>query len=78
MNYFSQKEIRNYAEFLYGLSGNELASLAFIVGLLLSQNINSKQINSLGNFFEAVGQTMLVIGSQEQLLDNNKSNYNSK
>lgn len=78
MNYFSQKEIRNYAEFLYGLSGSELASLSFLVGLLLSQNINSKQINSLGNFFEAVGQTMLVIGSQEQLLENNKSNYNSK
>ena len=51
MNYFSQKEIRNYAEFLYGLSGSELASLAFLVGLLLSQNINSNQINSLGNFF---------------------------
>ena len=47
MDYFSQKEIRNYAEFLYGLSGNELASLAFLVGLLLSQNINSNQINSL-------------------------------
>ena len=40
--------------------------------------INSNQVNSLGNFFEAVGQTMLVIGSQEQLLENNKSNYNSK
>ena len=77
MNY-SRDEIKNYASFLNNLSGNELASLAFLVGLLISQNINSNQINSLGNFFEAVGQTMLVIGSQKQLLENNKSNYNSK
>lgn len=72
-----QKDIQNYASFLYSLSGNDLALLASAVGLLLSQNINSNQINSLGNFFEGVGQIMLVIGAQQQLRENN-NNYNSK
>lgn len=78
MNQFSQEEIKNYASFLYGLTGNELAVLASTVGLLLSQGINSNQINSLGNFLEGVGQIMLIIGSQEQLRENNNQNYNSK
>lgn len=73
-----QKDIQNYASFLYSLSGNDLALLASAVGLLLSQNINSNQINSLGNFFEGVGQIMLVIGAQQQLRENNNNNYNSK
>lgn len=62
-----QEEIRNYADFLYGLSGNEMGFLASAIGLLLSQNLNPYQVNSLGNFLEAIGQLMLSIGSQEQL-----------
>lgn len=78
MNKFSQEEIKNYASFLYGLTGNELALLASAAGFLLSQGINSNQINSLGNFLEGVGQIMLIIGAQEQLRKNNDQNYNAK
>ena len=51
MNKKDRDFIRNYADFLYGLSGNELAILSAIIGYALSQNINAEQMNSLGNFF---------------------------
>lgn len=71
-----REEIRNYADFLYGLSGNELGFLASAIGLLLSQNLDLYQLNSLGNFLEAVGQLMLSIGAQEQL--RRAKDYHSK
>jgi len=76
MNY-SYNDIRTYADFLYKLSGKELALLASASGFLLSQNLNANQINSIGNFLEAVGQIMLCIGAQEQLR-NSPNQYNSK
>lgn len=72
MNKKDRDFIRNYADFLYGLSGNELAILSAIIGYALSQNINAEQMNSLGNFFEAIGQIMLCNGAQEQLKGNRR------
>ena len=61
MNNKDRDFIRNYADFLYGLSGNELAILSAIIGYTLSQN-----------FFEAIGQIMLCNGAQEQLKNRRK------
>ena len=73
---YSYDDIRTYADFLYKLSGKELALIASASGFLLSQNLTPSQLNSIGNFLEAVGQIMLCIGAQEQLKSPN--NYNSK
>lgn len=72
MNENDRNFIKNYADFLYGLSGNELALLSAVIGYVLSQNINAEQMNSLGNFFEAIGQIMLCNGAQEQLREREK------
>lgn len=77
MNNYDKETIKNWANFLYKLNGNELTLLATAIGLILSQDLNGTQINVIGNFFEGVGQTMLIIGAQEQL-NNSGSYYNAK
>jgi hypothetical protein len=64
--------IKNYASFLSKLSGNELSIIAFISGYALAQGLTPEEQNSIGNLFEAVGQTLLCIGSQGQYLDSLK------
>ena len=77
MNY-SRDEIKNYASFLNNLSGNELAFIATLSGYFLSQELTIDQLNSIGNFFETVGQIILCIGAQEENRKNSKnSNSNS-
>ena len=47
---YSYDDIRTYADFLYKLSGKELALIASASGFLLSQNLTPSQLNSIGNF----------------------------
>lgn len=77
MNNYDKEAIRNWADFLYKLNGNELTLLATAIGLVLSHGLDGSQINVIGNFFEGVGQTMLIIGAQEQL-NNSNIYYNAK
>lgn len=46
---------------LFSLSINELLALNILLTLLLSDGLNSNQLNILGNFFEALGQNILII-----------------
>lgn len=68
----NNNDVKNYANFLSKLSGNELAIIASISGYFLAQGLTPEEQNSIGNFFEAVGQILLCIGSQNQYLDSIK------
>ena len=68
----NNKDIRNFADFLYHLSPNELAIIASLAGLYLSQGLTGNQQNALGNFIEAIGQIIQCIGAQQQNLENKK------
>ncbi|MFZ5969883.1 MAG: hypothetical protein ACOYVK_22205 [Bacillota bacterium] len=59
---------------LFNLSASQFALLASILGIGVANNLNSNQQNSLGNFFESLGQTILTVNAQEQLLQQNQSN----
>lgn len=62
----------------FNIPPEQFSLLAYIVGTLLSQNLNANEQNSLGNFVEAVGQAILTIAAQEQLQqsqDNNQQIY---
>ena len=48
----------------------ELVLIAAAVGIAMSKNLTINQINSLGNFFEMLGQNMLTIAAQRQLVQN--------
>ena len=64
----NQEYIKAYASFLSKLSGNELALIATLSGYIIAKGLSPEEQNSIGNFFEAVGQILLCIGSQEQYL----------
>lgn len=66
----NNQEIKQFANFLNRLSGNELALIGMVSGYVISQGLTSDQLGALGNFFELVGQVMLTIGAQEQNLEN--------
>lgn len=48
----------------------ELVLIATAVSIGMSKNLTSNQINSLGNFFEMVGQNLLTIAAQRVLYEN--------
>lgn len=48
----------------------ELVLIAAAMGIGISKNLTSNQINSLGNFFEMLGQNMLTIAAQRVLYEN--------
>ncbi len=59
---------------------NQLALLSTILGIIISNNLNSNQQNAFGNFLEAIGQIILTINAQSQNISyinssSNNSNY---
>lgn len=76
MNDFVNNDYKSLADFLFSFSGNEFAIIAAITGYIISQNLAIDEVNSLGNFFELIGQMMLSIASQNQVLHNQQTNMN--
>lgn len=60
-----------FVDLLLSLNSYELSILAFSIALLLAPTITVNQQNSLGNFFELVGQALLTINAQEVNLQPN-------
>lgn len=63
------------------ISARAFTTSAFIVALLLCDDLTPAEQNALGGWFMLVGQTMSTNSAQQQLLNNrnNTSNtYNSK
>lgn len=61
-------------ELLMTLNPYEFSTLAFLLGIVLSEGLNYNQLNSLGNFYELIGQTILTIQGQVQLDNSTPSN----
>ena len=53
-----------FIDLLLSLNEYELSILSFAIGVLLASTITINQQNSLGNFFELIGQTLLTINAQ--------------
>lgn len=67
--------ITNSGGCFFSLGANEFTALATILGFIIANRLNLNQQNSLGNFIELVGQTILTISAQSSTLqsDNNSS-----
>lgn len=70
-------------DFIRDISAPVYTTSAFVVGLLLSDDLNPAEQNSLGSWFMLVGQTLCTNSSQQQLLNNrnnqnNATNFSSK
>jgi len=60
-------------KYFFLLPPKQLALLSTLVGILLIDNLDVNQQNSLGNFIVNVGQAILVSAAQSQVLQNNTS-----
>lgn len=60
----------------FDLPPTQFTVLSSLLGLLLAQNLDLNQQNSLGNFIESLGQTILAFAAQGQLLQSNNQNGN--
>lgn len=78
MNQFINNDYKSIADFLFSFTGNEFAIMSSVIAFIISQNLDIDEVNSLGNFFEAVGQFMLCKAAQDQVIANkNNQNNNS-
>ena len=74
MNQFVNNDYKSLSDYLFSFTGNEFAIVSSIIGFVISQNLTIDQVNSLGNFFEAIGQFMLTKAAQDQVVANRKQN----
>ena len=70
MNQFINNDYKSLADFLFSFTGNEFAIISSIIGFVISQNLDIDEVNSLGNFFENIGQFMLAKAAQDQVIYN--------
>ena len=59
---------------------NVFAFTAAIIGAIVSDEFNAQELNSIGNWFELLGQYFLTYAAQKQLITSrtNNSNNNSQ
>lgn len=62
--------IINLNKLLLTLNPFEFTVLSTILGFIFSNGLNDLEVQSIGNFFESIGQTMITIGTQQQNLAN--------
>jgi len=62
--------IINLNKLLLTLNPFEFTALSTILGFIFSNGLNDLEVQSIGNFFESIGQTMITIGTQQQNLAN--------
>lgn len=60
--------------FLSNINANEFTTTAFIVGILLCENLNANEQNAIGNWFELLGQVLETNSAQEQVIQSSSAN----
>jgi len=55
----------------FSLSPKQFSLLSSLLGILLIDNLDASQQNSIGNFIVGIGQTILIAAAQQQLLESN-------
>ncbi len=58
------------------LNPMELTALAIVIGYLFTEGLDAYQVQSIGNFFELIGQTIITYGTQMENI--NEDNNNNK
>lgn len=64
----SYKNDNALVSFILSLPPQQFALFSSVIGLILTENLNLDQQNSLGNFIVGLGQTILVAAAQGQYL----------
>lgn len=53
-------------DFLNNISGAELVALSSVLAILISQELDTDEINILGSFLSSLGDNLTTIGATEQ------------
>ena len=77
MNRFINNDYDSLADYLFSFTGNEFSIISSIIGFVISQNLTIDQANSLGNFFDLLGQFMITKAAQDQVLQSKQNNRNN-
>lgn len=77
MNRFINNDYDSLADYLFSFTGNEFSIISSIIAFVISQNLTIDQANSLGNFFELVGQFMITKAAQDQVIQSKQNNRNN-
>jgi len=77
INRFINNDYDSLADYLFSFTGNEFSIISSIIAFVISQNLTIDQANSLGNFFELVGQFMITKAAQDQVIQSKQNNRNN-
>lgn len=58
-------DFSEFADWLFSLSGTDFVIIGTIAALLISNRLTLNQQNSIGNFFDLVGEAILTFNAQE-------------
>ncbi len=62
--------ICEFREIFFSIPPKQYALLSFLIGILLADELDIDEQNSLGSFLQSVGQTISMIATQRSLLEN--------
>lgn len=65
---FVSQDYASLADWLFSLNAYEFSLIATAIGFAISPSLTVNQQNSLGNFFELIGQVILTINAQNTTL----------
>lgn len=63
--------------FLKNIPPNIFTTSAFAIGLILTDDLNANELNSIGNWFMLIGQVLETNAAQLQVINSN-NNLNNK
>ena len=69
-------DYREFSSFLSTLSGCELVALAGLLSVAISSNLSNDEIDTLGNFFSALGSNLSTIATANGFKKNGNINNN--
>ena len=62
--------MREIYDLIFSLPPKHFTIIAFLIGILLVDDLNAAEQNALGGFFELVGQVLITDAAQSQLIQN--------
>lgn len=73
-NNFINQDYKTFSNWLFSLNAYEFTAIATLAGFIISPTLTINEQNSLGNFFELLGQVILTINAQNTTLSARNDN----
>ncbi len=77
-NDFLNQDFKGLSNWIYSLNPYEFTLIACLVGFGIAPFLTANQQNSMGNFFEQIGQTLLTIGAQNMTVSQQNTPSNNQ